>query len=140
VSTRTLNRAVIIGNVGEEPKLNHTSNGSPVCIFRVATNRTWSPRDSHQTHESTQWHQVVAFGKFAEVCHKILHKSQKIYVDGRLKSTEFEYDDGSTITKVETVAQKMIVLDDLHQEAHYSDEYDQFNEPSDSPTSTIPDY
>jgi len=137
VSTRTLNRAVIIGNVGEEPKLNYTGNGSPVCTYRVATNRTWNPSGSNEKQESTQWHSIVTFGKFAEVSQRIIHKSQKVYVDGRLKSTDFENDDGSTTTKVEIVAQKMIILDDKQPEYtanDYQDDYDDFSDDDYSPT------
>ena len=110
VSSRTLNKATIIGNVGEEPKMNQTSTGSAVCTFRVATNRSWKPRDSNERQEETQWHSIVVFGRFAEVCQQIVHKSIKVFIEGRLKSTDFSKEDGSQYTKTEIVAESLIVL------------------------------
>jgi|AACY02.16.fsa_nt_gi single stranded DNA-binding protein (ssb) len=126
MSTRTLNHIDIIGNVGEDAKLTQTSNNTPVCTFRLATNRTYSPSNSDKVHEDTQWHNVVAFGDFAQVCHRLVKKSLKVYIGGRIKSTEFNNDDGSTTTKTEVVADKMIILDGEHKQDQPESEFQSY--------------
>lgn len=111
MSSRCLNKVVLIGNVGEEPRLTYTNNGSPVCTFKMATNRSWRPQGASEKKEETQWHFVVAFSKLAEICSQILTKGTKVFVSGRLQTRRLTSQNGEKFKKVEVVARKVIGLD-----------------------------
>jgi len=112
MSGRTFNRALIIGNVGGEPKFTSTSNSNvPVCTFRVATNRTWTPSGQQEKREETEWHYVVSFAKLAEICYQILTNGTKVFVAGRVQNRELTNDKGEKFKKTEIVASEVIALD-----------------------------
>jgi len=110
MKSRTFNRVILIGNVGQDPKLTSTSGGTPVCTFSLATDRSWTPSGSDERKEKTEWHYVVSFGRLAEICKTILQQGTKVYVSGRLQNREFTNDDGSTTRKTEVVARNVIGL------------------------------
>jgi single-strand DNA-binding protein len=99
----SVNKAIIIGNLGDDPELRHTQSGAAVCNMRVATNETWKDRDGER-HERTEWHSIVVFGKQAENCAKYLEKGRKVYVEGRLQTREWEDRDGNKRYTTEIVA------------------------------------
>lgn len=109
--SRTLNRVIIIGNVGGEPRLTSTNAGAPVCTFNVATNRSWLPRGATERREETQWHHVVAFNKLAEICSQVLTKGTKVFVSGRVQNRQVVNLNGETLRRAEIVASDMIALD-----------------------------
>jgi len=109
--SRTLNRAIVIGNIGQDPKFTTTSNGTPVCTFSLATNRSWYSNTSDEKQEETNWHNVVAFSDLAEVCHKILKKGTKTFIFGRMQNRDFIEPDGTKTTKIEIVALDVIALE-----------------------------
>lgn len=109
--SRSLNRVLIIGNVGGEPRLTATNSGTPVCSFSVATNRSWRPRGSTEKREETEWHYVVAFAGLAERCSQILTRGTKVFVIGRLQNREFTEPTGEKIRKTEIVASEIIATD-----------------------------
>jgi single-strand DNA-binding protein len=111
MGSRSLNKAMIIGNLGAEPKLAATNTGVPVCTFNVATNRSWLPKGATGRREETQWHHVVAFNKLAEICHQILTKSTKVFVSGRVQNRELVNAEGEKFRKTEIVARNVIALD-----------------------------
>lgn len=111
MSARSLNRIDIIGNIGDNPKLNHTSGGAAVCTFRMATNREWTSGETGERQESTQWHGIVVFGKFGELCNRIIKKGQKVFITGRIKYDKMTNQDGGEYTKTEIVAEEVIILD-----------------------------
>ena len=105
----SLNQAQIIGNLTKEPDVRQTPNGSTVATFSVATNYTW--KDSNgQKQEKAEFHNVVAWGKLAEICQSYLNKGQKVYIQGRLQTRDWEAEDGSRRYKTEIVADNMIML------------------------------
>ena len=83
MSSRSLNRVILIGNLTRDPELKYTPSGTAVCSFGVATNRSWKTADG-ETKEETQYHRIVAWQKLAELCGKLLTKGRKIYLEGRL--------------------------------------------------------
>lgn len=105
----SLNRAMIIGNLTRAPELRQTTNGQPVCSFGVATNRTWKDA-SGERQEQVEYHNVVAWGKLAEICGQYLEKGKKVYVDGRLQTRDWEGQDGVKRYRTEIVADNMIML------------------------------
>ena len=105
----SLNRASIIGNLTKDPELRQTANGNSVASFSVATNRRWTGSDG-QPAEETEFHNVVAWGKLAEVCAEYLKKGQKVYIEGRLKTRSWEGENGNKNYRTEIIAENMIML------------------------------
>jgi single-strand DNA-binding protein len=105
-----LNRAMIIGNLTRDPELRTTPQGRAVCSFGVATNRIWTDQ-SGQKQEDVQYHNIVAWGRLAEICSQYLGKGRKVYVEGRLQTREWEAKDGTKKQRTEIVAENMIMLD-----------------------------
>lgn len=106
----SLNRATIIGNLTREPEVRQTPSGQSVCSFGLATNRTWKGNDGSK-QEATEFHNIVAWGKLAEICGQFLAKGRKVYVEGRLQTRDWEGQDGVKRYRTEIVAENMIILD-----------------------------
>lgn len=85
----SLNRVVIMGNLGQDPELRYTQGQVPVCTLRVATTETWTGSDG-QRQEQTEWHQIVVWNKQAENCAKYLAKGRSVLVEGRLRTRSWE--------------------------------------------------
>lgn len=105
-----LNRAMIIGNLTRDPELKTTATGKTVASFGVATNHSWTDQ-SGQKQEKAEFHNIVAWGKLAEICGQFLGKGRKVYVEGRLQTREWEGQDGQKRNRTEIVADNMIMLD-----------------------------
>ena len=105
----TLNRMTAIGNLGADPEMRYTPNGDPVTTFSIAVSRSYNTRDGER-REETEWFRVVAWRQLAELCNQYLSKGQKVYVDGRLQTRQWEARDGTTRTTVEIVAQNVVFL------------------------------
>lgn len=120
--SRTLNKVMLIGNVGKEPEIKYTPSGIPVTSFRLATSDVWKDRDgSYQ--ESTDWHSVVAWRGLAEIIHKLVKKGARIYIEGRLRSRSFEDKSGNKKHVCEIIADNMLLLDSKkdHKEETFED-------------------
>lgn len=107
--TRSLNKVMIIGNLGHDPEMRYTPSGRPLTKFRVATNRTWTNQEGEKETE-TEWFNVVAWGKLAEICNQYLEKGEKVYVEGRLHTRHWTDDEGNHQSATEVVANEMIML------------------------------
>lgn len=108
---RSLNKVMLIGNLGKDPELRYTTAGVAVATFTIATNESWKDQDGN-LQEKTEWHNIVAWRKLAEICGEWLKKGKKVYVEGRLQTRN--YDDKNTGTKryiTEVVVDNMIMLD-----------------------------
>jgi len=105
-----LNRAMIIGNLTRDPEVRTTPNGQTVANFGVATNHSWTDA-SGQRQERAEFHNIVAWGKLAEICSQYLGKGRKVYIEGRLQTRDWEGQDGAKRTRTEIVAENMIMLD-----------------------------
>lgn len=105
-----LNRAMIIGNLTRDPEIRNTPNGQTVANFGVATNHSWTD-SSGQRQEKAEFHNIVAWGKLAEICSQYLGKGRKVYIEGRLQTRDWEGQDGAKRTRTEIVAENMIMLD-----------------------------
>ena len=106
----SLNRATVLGNLTRDPELRQTPNGQSVCSFGVATNRAWNGPDGKR-QEQTEFHNVVAWGKLAEICGQYLTKGKKVYVEGRLQTRDWEGQDAVKRYRTEIVAENLIMLD-----------------------------
>jgi len=108
---KSLNRAMLIGNLGRDPELRYTPAGVAVASFTIATNESWKDQDGN-LQERTEWHNIVAWRKLAEICGEYLKKGKKIYVEGKIQTRS--YDDKNTGAKryiTEIVADNIIMLD-----------------------------
>ncbi|OGK62887.1 hypothetical protein A2334_03825 [Candidatus Roizmanbacteria bacterium RIFOXYB2_FULL_38_10] len=111
MASRSLNRVILIGNLTRDPELKYTPNGTAVCTFGVATNRSWTTQDG-QTKEDVQYHRIVAWQKLAELCGKLLSKGRKIYLEGRITYRSFIGKDNQQRTVAEIVMDDFIVFGD----------------------------
>lgn len=105
----SLNKVMLIGRVTHDPELRYTPQGTAVCTFSVATNRVWTD-NSGQRQEDVEFTRCVAWTKLAEICSQILHKGRQVFVDGRLKTREWEGQDGFKRRTTEMVINNMIAL------------------------------
>lgn len=106
----SLNRAMIIGNATKDPEMRYTPNGQAVTSFSVATNRRWTNKDSGETQEQVEFHEVVVWGKMAENVSQFVKKGAPVYVEGRLQTRSWEGQDGAKRQKTEIVAENVIAL------------------------------
>lgn len=105
-----LNRAMILGNSTRDVDFRTTPNGRSVASFAVATNRRWNDRETGETKEEVQYHEVVVWGKLAEIARQVVSKGTRVYVEGRLQTRTWEGQDGAKREKTEIVAENIISL------------------------------
>jgi len=112
--SRSLNKVMIIGNLGSDPEIRSTANGGRVANFSVATSRSWTGRDGAQ-QEKTEWHRIVAWDnergpKLADVAERFLKKGERVYIEGEIEYRSYEDKDGVTKYITEIRAREMIML------------------------------
>lgn len=107
---RGMNKPQLIGNLGKDPEMKYTQGGTPVASFSVAVSRSYSGTDGQQK-EDTEWFRIVAWQKLAEQCNEYLRKGSRVYIEGRLRTREWQGQDGHPQRSVEVVASEMIMLD-----------------------------
>ena len=111
MSTRSLNKVMLIGNLTRDVEVRYTPSGTAVATFGLATNRSWSSGDGSDRQEETQFHRIVAWSKLAEICGQLLFKGRKIFIEGRLQTRKFTGQDGQQREITEIVAENMMILD-----------------------------
>jgi single-strand DNA-binding protein len=89
----SINKVILVGNLGQDPELKYTPGGAAVCNFSVATSETWVDK-SGQKQDKTEWHRVVVWGKMAELCKQYLAKGRQAYIEGKLQTRSWEDKDG----------------------------------------------
>ena len=104
-----VNRVILVGRLGRDPELRHTSSGTAVANFSVATNERWNDQKGER-QERTEWHNVVVWNKLAEICNEYLSKGKLVYLEGRLQTREWEDRDGNKRRTTEVVAAEMRML------------------------------
>lgn len=106
----SLNQAQIIGNLTRDPELRQTPTGQTVATFGLATNRKWKDQ-AGQLQEEVEFHNIVAWGRLAEICGQYLKKGAKVFVSGRLKTRTWDDPDGKKNYKTEIITEDMVMLD-----------------------------
>lgn len=109
MSSRSINKVVLLGNLTRDPELKYTPSGAAVCTFGLATNRTWTTAEG-QTKEDTQFHRITAWNKLAELCGKLLSKGKKVYLDGRIVYRSYTAKDGQQKSITEIIMDDFIVF------------------------------
>jgi len=107
--SRSLNKVMLIGNLGKDPELKYTPSGVAVATFSLATSEQWKDQDGN-AQEKTEWHNIVAWRKLAEIVGEYLKKGKKVYIEGKLQTRNYEKD-GVKRYITEIVADQLIMLD-----------------------------
>jgi single-strand DNA-binding protein len=104
-----LNKVMLIGNVGRDPEMRYTANGSAATTFSLAVNRNFPGQDGER-REETDWFEIVTWNKLAELCSQFLQKGRQTYVEGRLHTRSWEGQDGQKRYRTEVIAQTVLFL------------------------------
>jgi len=111
MSSRSLNKVLLIGHLGKDPEVSYTASGVAVARFSIATNEKWKDQEGN-AQERTEWHNIVAWRKLAEICGQYIKKGSKVYIEGRIQTRS--WDDKNTGVKrytTEIIADDLIMLD-----------------------------
>jgi single-strand DNA-binding protein len=106
----SVNKVIIIGNLGRDPEVRYTPSGAAVCNVSVATTRNWKNRESGEKQEETEWHRVVFYDRLAEIAGEYLKKGRPVYVEGRLKTRKWQDKEGKDNYTTEIIADQMQLL------------------------------
>jgi len=105
----SVNKVILVGNLGADPELKYTPSNRPVCNLSVATNEVWKDKDGKK-QEKTEWHRVNVWGEQAENCSKFLSKGRMVYVEGRLQTRSWDDKEGKKRYSTEVVAERVVFL------------------------------
>ena len=106
----SINKVILIGNLGRDPEVRYTPNGAAICNVTIATSRNWKDKNSGEKMEETEWHRVVFFDRLAEIAGEYLKKGRPVYVEGRLKTRKWTDKDGVEKFTTEIMADNMQLL------------------------------
>ncbi len=106
----SVNKVIVIGNLGRDPEVRYTPSGAAVCNVSVATTRNWKNKDSGDKQEETEWHRVVFYDRLAEIAGEYLKKGRPVYVEGRLKTRKWQDKEGRDTYTTEIIAEQMQLL------------------------------
>jgi single-strand DNA-binding protein len=106
----SVNKVILIGNLGRDPEVRYTTNGSAIANVTIATSRNWKAKDTGEKMEETEWHRVVFYDRLAEIAGEYLKKGRSVYVEGRLKTRKWQDKDGNDRYTTEIIADQMQML------------------------------
>lgn len=106
----SVNKVILIGNLGKDPEVRHLENGTAVASFPIATSESYKDKNSGERITNTDWHNIVIWRGLAEVAEKYLHKGDKVYIEGKLKTRSWQDKEGATRYTTEVVADNMTML------------------------------
>lgn len=113
----SVNKVILLGNLGRDPEVRYLGNGDPVCNMALATTRTWKDKTSGERKEETEWHRLTAIGKIAEIAGQYLKKGSQVYVEGRFKTRRWTDKDGVEKISTEVVINELTMLGDSRKES-----------------------
>ena len=131
----SVNKVILIGNLGADPEIRYTPSGTAVANFSLATHEQWTNKNGEK-EERTEWHRIVAWGRLGEICGEYLHKGRQVYIEGRLQTRTWEDRDGNKRYTTEINAQAMQMLGSPRREGDTQPPEDRY--PSEEPIS-VPD-
>lgn len=105
----SLNKILLIGHLGRDPEIRYTPEGSPVATFSLATSENWTDKNGTR-QEHTEWHTIVAWNRLADLSKRYLSKGRQVYIEGRIRSREWNDRDGNKRRTTEVVASQMVLL------------------------------
>ncbi len=107
---RGVNKAIILGSLGQDPDIRYTAAGATVANISIATNEQWKDKESGEMQERTEWHRVVFFGRLAEIVGEYLRRGSQVYVEGRIQTRKWQDKEGHDRYTTEIVASEMQML------------------------------
>jgi single-strand DNA-binding protein len=108
--SRGINKAVIVGTLGQDPEIRYAQNGNAVVSIRVATNEFWKNRETGEAQQRTEWHRIVMFGKLGEIASQYLKKGSQACFEGKIKTSKWQDENGNNRYTTEIVASEMTML------------------------------
>jgi single-strand DNA-binding protein len=105
-----MNKVFLVGRLGQEPEFRQTGEGRPVCSLRVATSEVWTDKQGKK-QENTEWHNIVCWGKLADLCEKYLQKGRQVLIEGKIRTRRWEDKNGVTKHTTEIIASDVRFLD-----------------------------
>jgi single-strand DNA-binding protein len=105
----SLNKIMLIGHLGKDPEIRYTPDGAPVASFSIATSENWTDKSGNR-QEHTEWHNIVAWNKLADLSKRYLTKGRQVYIEGKLRSREWNDRDGNKRRTTEVIASQMVLL------------------------------
>ena len=106
----SVNKVILIGNLGKDPELKFLPSGQPVANFQIATSEKWKDKSTGETKEQTEWHNIIMFGKLAEIAGQYLKKGSSVFVEGRLQTRKWQDKNGQDRYTTEIIANEMKML------------------------------
>jgi len=106
----SVNKVILIGHAGKDPEVRYTASGSAVANVSIATNEVWKDKQTGESQEHTEWHNVAFFGRLAEIAGEYLRKGRQVYVEGRLQTRKWQDKNGQDRYTTEIVANAMQLL------------------------------
>ena len=110
MATRSVNKVILLGHLGADPEVRYTQGGTAVANLRIATNESYTDRNSGEKVEKTEWHRVVAWGKLAEIVGQYLAKGRQVYIEGQLQTRQWQDKEGNTRYSTEVRVSDMVML------------------------------
>ena len=107
---KSVNKVILIGRLGKDPELKYTASGTPFCRFSMATDDVWNDKTSGERQEKTEWHNIVAWDRLAEICNQYLTKGRLVYIEGSLQTREWDDQEGNKRRTTEVRARDMVML------------------------------
>lgn len=147
---RGINKAILIGNLGNDPEVRYMPSGGAVTNISLATSEVWKDKQTGEQHDRTEWHRVVFFNRLAEIAGEYLKKGSKVYVEGRIQTRKWQDKNGQDRYTTEIVASEMQILDgrsapsasdpnaDQHSQESPQKNTNQFESPSEAFDDDIP--
>tara|TARA_B100001540_G_C15350761_1_gene436761 strand:+ start:51 stop:479 length:429 start_codon:yes stop_codon:yes gene_type:complete len=105
-----VNKAIIVGNLGNDPEIRYSANGNAIASISVATSDRWKDKNTGEQQERTEWHRVKLFGRLAELAGEYLKKGSQVYIEGRIQTSKYQDKDGNDRWSTEIVARDMTFL------------------------------
>jgi single-strand DNA-binding protein len=106
----SINKVILIGNLGRDPEVRYSADGAAVCTISIATTSTWKDKNTGEKKEETEWHRVVFYNRLAEIAGEYLKKGRSVYIEGRLKTRKWQDKDGQEKYTTEIIADQMQML------------------------------
>jgi len=106
----SVNKVIVVGNLGKDPETRFMPDGKAVCNFSVATTDTWKDKATGEKKEATEWHRVSSFGRLAEICGEYLKKGSQVYIEGKLRTRKWQDKEGQDRYTTEIIADAMQML------------------------------
>jgi single-strand DNA-binding protein len=107
---KSVNKVILVGRLGRDPELKYTASGVPFCRFSMATDDVWNDKGSGERQERTEWHNIVAWDRLAEICNQYLTKGRLVYIEGSLQTREWDDQEGNKRKTTEIRARDMVLL------------------------------